>query len=193
MQDNVIDDMLKKVAAHAGITQATPQQTAKPQTSTENFQKPVTTSYAKPSFKKPVITKSGITVDDYPLSSKNADKIRGITGKRPEDITLKAVMDGDVSSSDIRISGDVLNMQADIAQAGGKRQFADSLRRAAEMTVIPDERVLEMYDMLRPNRATKKQLLDLASELENTYKAVLTAKFVRGAVDVYENRNILLK
>ncbi len=56
------------------------------------------------------------------------------------------------------------------------------------MTRIPDARVLEIYNCLRPYRSTKQELLDIASELENKYQAKICAGFVREAVQVYEKR-----
>jgi propanediol dehydratase small subunit len=65
------------------------------------------------------------------------------------------------------------------------------MRRAAEMTKIPDERLLEMYDSLRPYRCTKQELLEIASELESKYQAKICADFVREAAEVYEKRGRL--
>lgn len=189
--DNAFDELLSRVAESAGIepqTEKTPQTDSKPQK--ERVGKAPEAMFAK---KENVKTKTGITREQYPLSQHIPEKIKGMTGKTPADITIESVMDGSATAEDIRISGDVLRMQADVAQTSGKKQFADSLRRAAEMTVIPDERVLEMYNMLRPNRATRQQLEDLAKELEDVYNAPMTAEFVRGAAKVYEKRNILLK
>ena len=82
--------------------------------------------------------------------------------------------------------------QAQVAQSAGKRQMAENLKRAAELTGVPDDQVIRMYDMLRPNRATKQQLVELADTLENTYQAALCAKLVREATAIYEKRGILL-
>ena len=49
-----------------------------------------------------------------------------------------------------------------------------------------------MYDRLRPNRATKAQLVDMADTLEKVYHAPMLARLVREAVDIYEKRGILL-
>ena len=46
--------------------------------------------------------------------------------------------------------------------------------------------------MLRPNRATRQQLDELADTLEGTYQAALCAKLVREAAAIYEKRGILL-
>jgi propanediol dehydratase small subunit len=61
------------------------------------------------------------------------------------------------------------------------------------MTRIPDARVLEIYNALRPYRSTKQELLDIASELENKYQAKICAGFVREATQVYEKRNRIKK
>lgn len=186
--DNAFDTLVRKVAESAGVTPPNAQPPKSVPTKTENRTQP--TGFVK---KTDIKTKTGVTKEQYPLSKNIPEKIKGMTGKTPSDITIESVMNGSTVSDDIRISGDVLRMQADVAETNGKKQFADSLRRAAEMTVIPDERVLEMYDMLRPNRATKKQLMDMAEELENVYSAPMTAAFVRDAAEVYEKRNILLR
>ena len=65
------------------------------------------------------------------------------------------------------------------------------MRRAGELTQVPDARVLEMYNALRPNRSTKAELLAIADELENQYGAKVTANFVREAANVYEARDVL--
>ena len=57
---------------------------------------------------------------------------------------------------------------------------------------IPDEVILNMYNQLRPNRATKKELVDMAQELINKYKAVNCANLVLEATEIYEKRGILL-
>jgi propanediol dehydratase small subunit len=128
---------------------------------------------------------------DYPLSSRRPDLLHTPTGKHIEDLTLDAVVAGDLSPLDLRISPDTLNMQAEIAEGAGRWQLAENFRRAAEMTEIPDERVLEMYNALRPNASSAQQLADLADELEREYSAERTAAFVREAADVYGRRNVL--
>jgi len=65
------------------------------------------------------------------------------------------------------------------------------MRRAAELTRVGDERILEIYNALRPYRSTKADLLAIAEELENKYGAKICAAFVREACDVYERRGRL--
>jgi propanediol dehydratase small subunit len=128
---------------------------------------------------------------DYPLSSRRPDLLHTPTGKHIEDLTLDAVVAGDLSPLDLRIAPDTLQMQAEIAEAAGRWQLADNFRRAAEMTGIPDERVLAMYNALRPNASTGQELADLADELEREYSAERTAALVREAADVYGRRDLL--
>jgi propanediol dehydratase small subunit len=82
-------------------------------------------------------------------------------------------------------------MQAEIADGVGRTQFANNLRRAAELTVIPDKRILQIYNALRPYRSTKAELLAIAEEMETQYNAKINAAFVREAAGVYERRNRL--
>ena len=128
---------------------------------------------------------------DYPLSSRRPDLLPTPTGKHIEDLTLDAVVAGDLSPLDLRIAPDTLLMQAEIADGAGRWQLAENFRRAAEMTEIPDERVLAMYNALRPNASTKQELTDLADALENEFSAERTAALVREAADVYERRDLL--
>lgn len=132
------------------------------------------------------------TAADYPLLQKRPEVVRTPTGKPVEALTMEGVRDGSVTGEDLRISRDMLLAQADVAESAGKKQVAENLRRAAEMTAVPDEKVIEMYDKLRPNRSTKAQLVDMADTLEKEYRAVRLAALVREAVEIYEKRGILL-
>lgn len=128
---------------------------------------------------------------DYPLSVHRTDLLFTPTGKSISDITIDAVMAGDVQVSDLRITPDTLRLQAQIAEKAGRTQLGGNLRRAAEMTAISDQRVLEIYNALRPNASTKDELAAIATELESEYGATHLAELVREAADVYERRQIL--
>ena len=71
-------------------------------------------------------------------------------------------------------------------------QLAANLGRAAELTGVPDEVILEVYTALRPHRSTAEELESWADRLERDFEAVATAAFVREARVVYEQRNLLL-
>lgn len=132
------------------------------------------------------------TAADYPLLEKHPEVVRTPTGKPVEALTMEGVREGRVTGEDLRISRDMLLHQAEVAQSAGKKQIAQNLRRAAEMTAVPDEKVIEMYDKLRPNRSTKRELTEMADILEHQYQAPMLAKLVREAVEIYEKRGILL-
>jgi propanediol dehydratase small subunit len=129
---------------------------------------------------------------DYPLGTQRPDLLRTPTGKHLEDLTIEAVVSGELAAEDLRIAPDTLLMQAQIADGVGRRQLAENFRRAAEMAPMPDERVLSAYNALRPNASTKQQLLDLADELENEFSAARTAALIREAAEVYERRDLLV-
>lgn len=127
---------------------------------------------------------------DYPLSVRRPELLKTPRGLPLDDLTLSSVVAGDVAPEDLRITAETLTMQAQIADGMGRPQAAANLRRAAELTVVPDERVLEMYNALRPNASTREQLDGLASELEGL-GASECAAVVREAAEVYARRGLL--
>lgn len=130
---------------------------------------------------------------DYPLAQKRPDLVRSATGLGLDEITLEKAASGRLTFDDVKIRPETLEYQAQIAESAGRPHLARNLRRAAEMTRIPDARVLEIYNALRPYRSTKQELLDIASELENKFQAKVCAAFVREAADVYEKRGRIKK
>lgn len=137
---------------------------------------------------------SGAKIDpkrDYPLAKKRPELIKTPTNKKLKDITLENVLNGNITSTDVRISPETLELQAEVAEGVNRDPFAKNLRRAAELIAISDERILEIYNALRPNRSTKQELLDIADELEEKYNAPINSDLVREAVGVYEKRNML--
>ncbi|MBQ7791993.1 MAG: diol dehydratase small subunit, partial [Clostridia bacterium] len=121
------------------------------------------------------VQKGGYT---YPLAKNHPDAIRSKSGKAFSEITFERVIQGKVTHEDFKTNADTLLMQAEIAEQAGKKQFAGNLRRAAELTRVPDEEVLKIYDKLRPNRATKQELLDITANLRTKYQANITADLV---------------
>lgn len=128
---------------------------------------------------------------DYPLATKRPDLVKTATGKSLTDITLEAVVKGEIKADEVRITPQTLELQAQIAQQSFRPQVARNLRRAAELTRVSDERILQIYNALRPYRSTKLELLAIAEELEHKYDAKVCAAFVREAADVYERRGRL--
>lgn len=89
-----------------------------------------------------------------------------------------------------QVSPDTLRHQADVAHNAGFTQLAENLRRAAELTAVPNDELLRMYELLRPGRSTEAELLAVADRLERDYNAPETAAFVREAAAEYQRRNL---
>ena len=121
---------------------------------------------------------------DYPLAEKIPERLKTPTGLAFTEITLEAVLDGRVTMEDLRVTSEALELQAQIAEAAGRPQLAENLRRAAELVNVPEERILEIYSALRPGRATRSGLLALAAELEARYGAARCATLIREAAEV---------
>lgn len=134
---------------------------------------------------------SGITAADYPLGMKRRDILKSPRGIPFDELTLENVESGKVGFEDFRISPEVLKMQGDIASSAGRTQISLNFARAGELTKVPDERILQIYNSLRPHRSTKEELIGIADELQNQYGACVCADFVREAADVYSRRKLL--
>ncbi len=117
--------------------------------------------------------------------------IRTVTGRALDDLSMEAVLQGQLTTEDLRISAETLRQQAEAAEAAGYRPLAENLRRAAELTRISNEEVLAMYDTLRPGRTTYAQLIALAERLEHEFDAPLTAALVREAAEAYRARGLV--
>ena len=131
------------------------------------------------------------SADNYPLRENAANSLRAHSGRRLSDITAEAVADGDLCVDDLRTHADTLRRQAEIARAGGFPQLAANLLRAAELTDVPNDEMLKIYETLRPERASHEELTRLADYLESTYGARENAAFIREAADVYRERGLL--
>jgi propanediol dehydratase small subunit len=127
-------------------------------------------------------------MSNYPLIDQ-ADQLRAVSGRPLNEVTLDAL--DDLSIADVQISPATLRAQAEIARQAGFRQLATNLTRAAELTAVPNAELLGMYEMLRPQRASHAELLELADTLEQRYQAVENARMVREAAAVYQARGLL--
>ncbi|MCW5978189.1 MAG: diol dehydratase small subunit [Bryobacteraceae bacterium] len=118
---------------------------------------------------------------EYPLSQHAPDRLKTPSGIPFSEITLEAVMAGRLSMEDLRVTAEALELQAQVASEAGRPQLAENLRRAAELVDVPSERILEVYDALRPGRATPEKLARLAEAMEREYGAVRCAALIREA------------
>lgn len=125
--------------------------------------------------------------DNYPLSEKRPDRLTTPSGVSWKDIDLQSVLDGTLEMNDLRIAPETLELQARIAESAGRSQLAENLRRAAELVEVPEERILEVYQALRPGRSTPERLEQLAGELESQYQARRCARFLREAARAYDD------
>jgi propanediol dehydratase small subunit len=93
-------------------------------------------------------------------------------------------------ADDFQITPNTLRAQANTAHEAGFTQLAENLRRAAELTAVPNDDLLKMYELLRPGRSTEAELLAVADTLERDYNAAETAALVREAAAEYQRRNL---
>ena len=131
-------------------------------------------------------------IADYPLGTQRPDLVRTPGGLGLEELTLDALRSGRLDASEMRATPGTLELQAQVALAAGRAQLAANLERAAELTGVPDEVILEVYTALRPHRSTADELEGWADRLERDFQATMTAAFVREARAVYAKRNLLL-
>ena len=125
---------------------------------------------------------------DYPLGANRPDLVRTPGGIALDELELHG--EG-VETDELRATPETLRLQAGVARAGGRAQLADNLLRAAELAVLPDETILEIYTALRPRRSSADELTAWAAQLDG-WGAPVTAGFVREAARVYAERGLLV-
>jgi propanediol dehydratase small subunit len=131
---------------------------------------------------------------DYPLAEKHVEKIKGGRGKALFDVTLYAVLSGEATIEDLRITPRALRDQAEISRSANRPRLADNFARAAELVDVPQDIVMQTYELLRPGRAKNKaELMAAAANLRKTYGAELIAGFIEEAALVYEQRGLFSK
>jgi len=127
---------------------------------------------------------------DYPLGARRPDLVETPSGLALDDVTLEAARAGTLVAADVRTTPATLRRQAEVARATGRTQLADNLDRAAELTRVPDDELLEVYTALRPGRSTAGELEEWAQRLDD-WQAPLTATFVREAAAAYVDRGLV--
>ena len=128
---------------------------------------------------------------DYPLYANRDDTLTAASGRPLRDLSLQKTLTEDISSEDYSISAETLRAQAEIARDAGYPQLAQNLERASELTAVPNETLLEMYEMLRPGRCSFEEYQALAQRLRAEFNAATTAAFVEEAAAVYRERGLL--
>jgi propanediol dehydratase small subunit len=128
---------------------------------------------------------------DYPLAETQPGAVRGKRGKALPEITLDAVIAGDVTMEDLRITPQALQAQADVARDAGRPTLALNFERGAELVEVPQDFIMRVYELLRPGRAkSKEELLAAAATMRGTYKAERIASFIEEAAETYEARGL---
>jgi len=128
---------------------------------------------------------------DYPIAEKRPESVRAKSGKPLHDITMAAVVAGEVSMADLAIHPEALLRQAEIARAAGRPTLAQNFERAADLVEVPQDMVMRVYEILRPGRAKEKaEILTVAATLRATYRADRIAAFMEEAAEVYEKRGL---
>ena len=127
-----------------------------------------------------------MTEPQYPLREHAADKLQAASGRSLAAITPDTI--DDLQIDDLKISAATLREQAEVAQRSGYVQLAANLVRAAELTAVPNDAVLGMYEKLRPGRSSEAELLALAAQLEQDFHATHTAALVREAATQNKER-----
>lgn len=127
----------------------------------------------------------------YPLMDHARESLQAASGRKLNDIDLEAAAAGELNPADLQVGAETLRAQAAIAAEAGFPELAANLTRAAELTAVPNEELLRMYERLRPGRSTYDELLEMAHTLEAIYQASVTAAFVREAAHVYRLRGLL--
>jgi len=115
--------------------------------------------------------------------------VRALSGKDVGQLTVEAVRAGEVGVADLRVHPETLERQAVVAGQHGNPQLAENLRRAAELTRLPDEEVLAIYEALRPGRSTPGQLTELAASLAGR-GLPRCAALLTEAAEVYARRGL---
>jgi propanediol dehydratase small subunit len=130
----------------------------------------------------------------YPVGEKQPERVRTRTGRGLDDLTLDNLLSGEVNAADFAITADGLRLQAEIAERAGRPSLAHNLRRGAELVALPEDEILEIYELLRPGRArSAAELRAVAARLRHTYAAELTASLVEAAAAAYERRGIFTR
>ena len=132
-----------------------------------------------------------LTLADYPLAETRSAEVKGARGKSLDDISLAAVLTGDVTMEDLRITPEALADQAEISRAANRPTLALNFERAAELVNVPQDFIMSSYELLRPGRAkTKQQILDVARMFQTQYNAPEIAAFFEEAAEIYERRGL---
>tara|TARA_B100001057_G_scaffold139728_1_gene139397 strand:- start:150 stop:578 length:429 start_codon:yes stop_codon:yes gene_type:complete len=131
---------------------------------------------------------------DFPLAETRPSKVKGKRGMALSELTIEAVLEGNVDLDDLQITSEALLQQAEIAKSVGRKTLSENFERAAEMNNLPNSEVMEIYELLRPGRTeSMSTLLDAAKKIRTEYQAEKLAKFIEEAAEFYDKRGLFKK
>ena len=137
------------------------------------------------------MTGKPLTTADYPIVEQRPDLVESARGKPLAELSLEAVLRGDVTMADLRITAKALRQQAEIARSAERAALAGNFERASEMAAVPQAVIMEIYELLRPGRAgDKAELLAAAGRLRRDHAAEALAAFIEEAAEVYASRGL---
>jgi propanediol dehydratase small subunit len=127
----------------------------------------------------------------YPIGECEPDRVRTASGQSLQALSLDKVLAAQVPAGDLSITAETLRLQAQVSRAAGRAPLAENFERAAELVAVPQDFILEVYELLRPGRAADKSaLLAAAAKLRRDYGADRIAAFVEEAAEQYEQRQL---
>lgn len=127
----------------------------------------------------------------YPIGEHEPGRVKTASGRPLSALSVDNVVAGQIPPADLSITAEALCLQAAVARASGRAPLADNFERAAELVAVPQDFILEVYELLRPGRAADKQsLLTAAERLRREFAAVRIAAFVEEAAVQYEQRRL---
>lgn len=135
---------------------------------------------------------SARNLDDlYPVGEKQPERLRTPGGRPFAELTLDNLLAGRIDAGEFTTTAATLRLQADVARAAGRDKLAENFERGAELAAVPQDIILEVYELLRPGRAKgKDELLAAAARLRRDFAAERIAAFIEEAAAVYERRGL---
>ncbi|AVO38526.1 diol dehydratase small subunit [Pukyongiella litopenaei] len=131
------------------------------------------------------------TARDYPLAETAPDRVTGSRGRTLDELTLQRALSGEIGMEDLRITAGALRAQADVARSVARDALAENFERAAEMTRLPQDEIMAIYELLRPGRArSRDDLAAAAARLRTEFDAPRLAAFVDEAAGLYQKRGL---
>ena len=131
-------------------------------------------------------------VADFPLADTAGQDLPGQRGRVLAELTLEGVQSGALGLEDFAITPMALLAQAGIARDAGRAMLAANFERAAELVAVPQEVIMELYELLRPGRASGAgQIRARAEEMRRDYGAVKLAEFLENAALHYQRRGLI--